>query len=546
METERTITSVTVSRGSEYISVTQGVNNQLDIYQLPARPTDSSQSNSTLENNLAQPTITANSTEAKLAEVPEGDEDAAVTAGDDEIPKATRQSRQMQPLGPAPVLSLIPPKFGTVSLPHPTPPPPPPPPMDDEDETEDGCASRVGTAASSKSKGGKSKPGTAKSKPGTSKANTAASSSSTSLGTENEPFRIRLEKRLEFSTPPPSITFVAEWEEDDAKSIRPIQRCRIGNVIVFWPTTNVIRKYSLVRITAAAAEGTSVDDGSADGEDDEKDARMEKLRHNTLCWEWFSPSAITTSAINDGHDCYAVGTRDGSCYVLMVADGAVRCSPRRHVSPKGKGVSLTSVSLYRTQYLITGGVDGSVMINDLNGADLVTTSLETMINGRAVVSQRLRRAKLRAEKEAKMKEMQNSMFGGASKMMGGPSMTSVRTSPSRALSKRSGGSRGGPAVSWQANLPSTCVIRGRIPYEDLTAPVLDICCMKSIPVAVVSCGDGGKTGTETVTTKLYDLTSGEVMGYVGFFFSKIFLCRVVMLYYCTMVALLLFFITSDY
>ena len=106
METERTITSVTVSRGSEYISVTQGVNNQLDIYQLPARPTDSSQSNSTLENNLAQPTITANSTEAKLAEVPEGDEDAAVTAGDDEIPKATRQSRQMQPLGPAPVLSL--------------------------------------------------------------------------------------------------------------------------------------------------------------------------------------------------------------------------------------------------------------------------------------------------------------------------------------------------------------------------------------------------------------------------------------------------------
>ena len=37
LETERTITSVVVSRGSAYISVTHGTTNDLDIYSLPVR-----------------------------------------------------------------------------------------------------------------------------------------------------------------------------------------------------------------------------------------------------------------------------------------------------------------------------------------------------------------------------------------------------------------------------------------------------------------------------------------------------------------------------
>ena len=48
------------------------------------------------------------------------------------------------------------------------------------------------------------------------------------------------------------------------------------------------------------------------------------------------------------------------------------------------------------------------------------------------------------------------------------------------------------------SLGQTCTIRGATPVANLSSPVLGITCMSSIPVAVISCGDGGRTGTETV------------------------------------------------
>jgi len=72
----------------------------------------------------------------------------------------------------------------------------------------------------------------------------------------------------------------------------------------------------------------------------------------------------------------------------------------------------------------------------------------------------------------------------------------VSRSPSRASSKRSGTSRTKQAnMTWTSEMMNTCAIRGNVPFENLAAPILDIKCMSSLPVAVVSCGDGGKNGT---------------------------------------------------
>ena len=110
--------------------------------------------------------------------------------------------------------------------------------------------------------------------------------------------------------------------------------------------------------------------------------------------------------------------------LLNFETGVPICIPRRHVSPKGKGVALTSVNMYQSQYLITGGMDGSIMCTDISNANLHSRHLEAMTIARSVVGQRLRRQKLRAEKEQKLKEAQHSMFGGMSKLTSNTSVVS--------------------------------------------------------------------------------------------------------------------------
>ena len=78
---------------------------------------------------------------------------------------------------------------------------------------------------------------------------------------------------------------------------------------------------------------------------------------------------------------------------------------------------------------------------------------------------------------------------------------------SRSQSSSRAGSRGSTSKNsknskfstktWSCDMQSTTTVRGRIPFQQLGSPVLDIKCMQSIPVAVVSCGDGGRNGTET-------------------------------------------------
>ena len=96
--------------------------------------------------------------------------------------------------------------------------------------------------------------------------------------------------------------------------------------------------------------------------------------------------------------------------------------------------------------------------------------------------------------------------------IGGASTSTIRSSPSRA--SHAGSSRGESArpAPWSAKTEDTTKLLSFRPTTDLSAPVLDVRCMATIPVAVVTCGDGGRDGLETVTTKLYDLVSGEIMG----------------------------------
>jgi hypothetical protein len=70
-------------------------------------------------------------------------------------------------------------------------------------------------------------------------------------------------------------------------------------------------------------------------------------------------------------------------------------------------------------------------------------------------------------------------------------------------------------MQWTREMSRPGSINGNRPKQCLSSPVLDIKCMSSVPIAVVTCGDGNRDGTDTVTTKLIDLISGAEMGYAS-------------------------------
>ena len=162
------------------------------------------------------------------------------------------------------------------------------------------------------------------------------------------------------------------------------------------------------------------------------------------------------------------------------------------------------------------------MITDITPAKRRARAMETLITAKACVTYKKKRERAKAERDAlEQQQQQGGMlgggFGGGGSMMSsmGGSVSTIRSNSSRAGSSRGGGSRGSSGQrpdKWRPKMNETTILRSSRPSSDLSAPVLDIRCMATIPVAVVTCGDGGRDGLETVTTKLYDLVSGEVMG----------------------------------
>ena len=161
------------------------------------------------------------------------------------------------------------------------------------------------------------------------------------------------------------------------------------------------------------------------------------------------------------------------------------------------------------------------MITDIAPAKRRTRAMETLITAKACVTYKKKRERAQVERDALEQQQQQGMlgggFGGGGSMMSnmGGSASTIRSNSSRAGSSRGGGSRGSSGQrpeKWMSKMKETTILRSSRPCSDLSAPVLDIRCMATIPVAVVTCGDGGRDGLETVTTKLYDLVSGEVMG----------------------------------
>tara|TARA_B100000795_G_scaffold204017_1_gene157618 strand:- start:561 stop:962 length:402 start_codon:yes stop_codon:yes gene_type:complete len=130
-----------------------------------------------------------------------------------------------------------------------------------------------------------------------------------------------LEKRLVFTVPPPSIHFVAERTQDDPTSFVRTSTSNIGSVVIFWPTTNVVQKYTLVGTLDTATD--EEEEGEKDENEETETLQAEKLL-KMMCWEWISPSAVTVGCLNNVHVLLSVGTCDGSCFVLNVFDGTFK------------------------------------------------------------------------------------------------------------------------------------------------------------------------------------------------------------------------------
>ena len=130
-----------------------------------------------------------------------------------------------------------------------------------------------------------------------------------------------MEKRLVFTVPPPSIHFVAERTQDDPTSFVRTSTSNIGSVVIFWPTTNVVQKYTLVGTLDTATD--EEEEGEKDENEETETLQAEKLL-KMMCWEWTSPSAVTVGCLNNAHVLLSVGTCDGSCFVLNVFDGTFK------------------------------------------------------------------------------------------------------------------------------------------------------------------------------------------------------------------------------
>ena len=144
---------------------------------------------------------------------------------------------------------------------------------------------------------------------------------------------ITLEKRLQWALPPPSVTFCVEASQNDQQSSLA-ENGGVNSLVVFWPTTNVLKKYMLGE---EAAEEEEKDTGeTGDTGETTLTEQQEQRAAAALVWVWYSPSAITVTATDARHEYYCVGTSDGSVFVLNIQTGIPFAVPRRHVSPKGQ------------------------------------------------------------------------------------------------------------------------------------------------------------------------------------------------------------------
>ena len=84
-----------------------------------------------------------------------------------------------------------------------------------------------------------------------------------------------------------------------------------------------------------------------------------------LIREEIFPSPITCSTIDQSSSLLAVGLADGSIYVIDILTGQERATFIRHAGKDGSGSSINALNFYAQRYVISGALDGSLMINDL-------------------------------------------------------------------------------------------------------------------------------------------------------------------------------------
>eukprot|EP00945_MAST-04E_sp_MAST-4E-sp1_P004783 g4783.t1 len=180
-------------------------------------------------------------------------------------------------------------------------------------------------------------------------------------------------------------------------------------------------------------------------EGEEGTNELTRLLHS----EWMLTNAITASAVDVSCSILALGIADGSVMVWDISTGTSRAVFRRHTGLKGNRASVSSLCLYGQRYVVSGAMDGSLQINDL---------LDGSVN--------LRCKKL---------------------------MVPSRRPVSRANTLKPLG-------------PSSKMISMR--EKDGSQSVLNLFCMKDIPIAIAVCEDS----YGVVVLRLYDLPSGTFMG----------------------------------
>ena len=117
-------------------------------------------------------------------------------------------------------------------------------------------------------------------------------------------------------------------------------------LFVWWPGGNHLRRYFL----HDAAVHTS----------------------HVLHSEWFMPSAITASEMDHACSILVVGLADGSVMVWDINTGTTRALFRRHTGLLGNRAAVSSVCIYGQRYVVSGAMDGSLQINDLQNGSIIT------------------------------------------------------------------------------------------------------------------------------------------------------------------------------
>jgi hypothetical protein len=289
---------------------------------------------------------------------------------------------------------------------------------------------------------------------------------------------------------------------------------KTGAMLVWRPKSNVLRRYLIADADAAGDSEPAADadpEINAAADDARKTAAM-------LVSEWIAPAAITTSSLDASDEAIVVGLGDGSVFVMDIQLGCPRCVSRRHVSPKGRGVAVSAVAMYQQQFVVSGAVDGSVMVTDISQSDVSARALSVLASAVQANRSALRGQSRNRARTSPRGSTSASAAGESALLSGGPS---ANVSPSRAgsragasrLSSRSrGGTRAGRGGSsmWTSTLTPACSLV-LAPSQDISAPVLAVRCMANVPIAVVSTADGPK-GT---SVKLYDLVNGDLMGYAS-------------------------------